>query len=139
MLFILRLAIGALFLYSGLTKIRGSYEFLAAVNQYQLTGPVLTVVVAALVPWLEIIVGACLIGGLLTQGAMIGAALLCGMFAMAVSLAWLRGLHISCGCFGGSGRRIDGFVVARSIGLLLLTGFGCLLALHEPLSTPPRR
>jgi uncharacterized membrane protein YphA (DoxX/SURF4 family) len=131
MLFILRLALGALLLYSGSAKIKAPYDFLAAVNGYQLTGPILTVIVAAVVPWLETAVGACLIAGVLTQGAMIGAALLCGVFATAVGLAWLRGLHISCGCFGTSGRWIDGAVVARSMGLLLLVALGCLLAFKQ--------
>jgi uncharacterized membrane protein YphA (DoxX/SURF4 family) len=131
MLFMLRLALGALFLYSGLAKIKAPYEFLASVNNYQLTGPALTVVVAALVPWLETIVGVCLIGGVFTQGAMVGAALLCTAFATAISLAWFRGLHIECGCFESAGRWIDGLVVARSLGLLLLTVLGCLLVLRH--------
>ena len=65
----LRLFLGLLLLYSGMAKIRQPFEFLTAVYAYDLVGPTIGLLLAAGLPWLEIVVGGCLVSGWLPQGA----------------------------------------------------------------------
>jgi uncharacterized membrane protein YphA (DoxX/SURF4 family) len=54
-------------------------------------------------PMLEIALGVLLLLGLGTRVAAILAGLFMIVFICAVSSAWVRGLSIDCGCFGGGG------------------------------------
>ncbi len=57
-------------------------------------------------PILEILVGLCLVLGLLTRVTAVVSGLLLLAFIIGISSAWARGLQIECGCFGGgAGRR----------------------------------
>ena len=123
-----RFLLGGILLYGGLGEIRRPFEFLASVHAYRLTGPMSGVVVTGLVPWLEVVTGVCLLVGILTQGAFLGGLLLMGLFSVAVGSAWLRGLPISCGCFGSSGDDvIGGATVVRSLTLVALSAVGLWL------------
>jgi uncharacterized membrane protein YphA (DoxX/SURF4 family) len=123
--FVLRLLLGGLLLYSGLAKFKLPYEFLAAVNAYAITPPFISVLIAGLLPLLEIVLGVCLIGGVLTEGATILTVVLCAFFTVATSSAWMRGLQINCGCFGGAAEKISGFLVVRSAAFLALALLSC--------------
>ena len=59
--------------------------------------------VGHLLPVLEVVVGLCLVLGLLTRGAAVVSALLFVAFIVGIASAWARGLQIDCGCFGGGG------------------------------------
>lgn len=137
MRFVLKLLLGGLLLYSGLAKFQSPYEFLTDVNAYALTKPATSVLVAAVLPWLEMVTGVSLIGGLLAQGATIVAVLLFALFTVATSSAWLHGLHIDCGCFGDASEAISGYLVARSAGLLVLALLTCALELSGHGYLPP--
>ncbi len=50
---------------------------------------------------LEILVGLCLLLGLLTRVAAAVSAVLLVAFIVGIASAWARGLSIDCGCFGG--------------------------------------
>ncbi|HSZ54756.1 MAG TPA: MauE/DoxX family redox-associated membrane protein [Tepidisphaeraceae bacterium] len=130
-LLVLRLSLGALLLYGGLAKFKSPYEFLAAVNAYAMTTPATSLLIAAVLPWLEMVLGVCLIGGVLVQGAMFLTVLLFALFTVATSSAWLRGLPIDCGCFGGAGDKIGGYLVARSVTMFLLSLLGCGIELSR--------
>ncbi|MFH1616423.1 MAG: MauE/DoxX family redox-associated membrane protein [Planctomycetota bacterium] len=60
-LYFVRVAIGCMFIYSSLPKIRQPYDFLASVYSYELVGPKVGMFVAMTLPFLELIVGICLI------------------------------------------------------------------------------
>ena len=119
-----RLFLGAVLLWSGMAKIRQPYEFLATVYSYELVGPSLGLLIAAVLPWLEIVVGCCLVGGVLTEGSFAAAVLLAVAFTYAVSYAWHRGLAISCGCFGEASGAINSLTIIRSVGVLMLSLLG---------------
>lgn len=100
---ILRVLMGAWFVYAGGLKIFGSglERFVTDIENYRLVREPFTTVAAYLVPWLEVVAGLCFMLGILRKGAwwvMLGLVL---AFTFAVGSAWWRGLDISCGCLGG--------------------------------------
>jgi len=99
-LYAARIAIGCMFIYSSLPKIRQPYDFLASIYSYELAGPKLGMFVAMTLPWLELIVGVCLIGGIFTAGALLAGIAMSAMFTYVLGSALYYGLEITCGCFG---------------------------------------
>src|SRR5690606_25013042 len=59
--------------------------------------------VGHLLPVVEVVVGLCLVLGLLVRGMSVISALLFVAFIIGIAAAWQRGLQIDCGCFGGGG------------------------------------
>ncbi|PAW75769.1 MAG: hypothetical protein B9S38_00660 [Verrucomicrobiia bacterium Tous-C4TDCM] len=98
----LRLALGGFFAWSGWMKVfsTGLDNFTRAVGNYKLVNPPLDAVVAYTVPWVEMIVGICLVLGIWKRGALLVLAGLVGAFAFGVRHAWVNNLNISCGCTG---------------------------------------
>ncbi len=96
---LMRLALGATFLLSSLPKLRQPYDFLSNVYAYELLGPELGLVVAMVLPWLELCLAICLLGGILDGAALLASILLAGLFTAVQASALYRGLDISCGCF----------------------------------------
>jgi uncharacterized membrane protein YphA (DoxX/SURF4 family) len=125
---VLRLGLGALLAVAGLFKLRDPAGFAVEIGNYQLM-PALAPYLAAALPATEVVVGLALI--LLPvawrRASAIAAAVLLVAFAVAVSSAYLRGINIACGCFGGGGDAISGLTIARNLGLLAIVG--ALLAL----------
>lgn len=125
-----RLLMGGVFLWNSLSKLQQPYDFLSAVYNYELVGPQLGLCVAAVVPWLELATGICLVLGIWDRGAWILAILLLSVFTAALYSVANRGLLIPCGC----SRTPIEIVSYRSVlntRLLLLAamiGFGCSLA-----------
>lgn len=118
---IVRLAIGCMFIWSSLPKIRQPYDFLSDVYGYELVGPKLGMLVAMTLPWLELFVGICLIGGIFVGGALLVSAAMGVMFAFVLSSVMYRGLEISCGCFGGGPDLVGYSTVIRAILILLFS------------------
>jgi uncharacterized membrane protein YphA (DoxX/SURF4 family) len=115
----LRAALGCLFIYSSIPKTLHSFEFLSDLYNYELVGPRVGVLVAAVLPWVELVTGACLVGGCFVGGALL---VCCGMalvFIFAISWALWQGLDISCGCFGSGTEKITYMTLLRAIGILL--------------------
>jgi len=129
LLYVLRIGIGCMFIWGSLPKIRQPYDFLSSVYGYELVGPRLGMFVAMTLPWLELLVGICLIGGIFVSGAILASMGMCAMFTFTLSSALYRGLEISCGCFGVGSGNIDYLTVTRACILLLLSivAYICLL------------
>jgi uncharacterized membrane protein YphA (DoxX/SURF4 family) len=78
-------------------------------------------------PILEILVGACLLLGLLTRLAGVLSALMQLAFVIGIASVWARGLSIDCGCFGGGANPTANaqaaypWDIARDVALLLLS------------------
>lgn len=93
--------IGLVLLISGVEKVLRPYDFLDALYGYGLLGPAVGLGVAAALPWLEIVLGACLVTGICRGYAAGVSAGLFGVFA--VVLAWKTVSGESggdCGCGG---------------------------------------
>ncbi|MEM6279452.1 MAG: MauE/DoxX family redox-associated membrane protein [Verrucomicrobiota bacterium] len=98
--FLLRLAFGALFIFSGVMKLKDPIFFADVVRNYQLIGDPIAPAMALFVPWVEIFAG---IAVMLDRFARGGSFVLTGalmVFTLAIAISWIRGLDITCGCFG---------------------------------------
>jgi uncharacterized membrane protein YphA (DoxX/SURF4 family) len=100
-----RVALGALFIYSGAIKaLSPAEEFAYAIETYRVLNSQLSLYAAYVTPWVELWAGLLLAAGVFTRlsSLFIGAMLV--FFELLLGQAWLRGLPItSCGCFGSSG------------------------------------
>ncbi|MBR4617119.1 MAG: DoxX family membrane protein, partial [Kiritimatiellae bacterium] len=98
--FVCRLGLGALFIYSALAKISDPDEFAYSVSRYEML-PGFTIGLFSLtMPMLELLAGvAMLFTKWLRESALLVSGML-AMFIVALTQALVRGLDISCGCFG---------------------------------------
>ena len=87
----------------GAQAARTPTQSVLAVRAYQLLPGDSATTVGHLLPVLELVVGACLVLGLLTRGAAVVSALLFVAFIIGIASVWARGITIDCGCFGGGG------------------------------------
>jgi len=129
-IFIARIALGCLFIYSSLPKIRQPYDFLSSVYEYELVGPKLGMFVAMTMPWLELFTGVCLVGGIFISGALLTTIAMGATFSYVIVSAIRRGLDISCGCFGGSGTdTINYFTLIRASAIFTfgILAYVCLI------------
>lgn len=97
-----RLGLGFMFIMSSLPKIRQPYAFLGSVYGYEVVGPKLGVLVAMVLPWVELFAGVCLVGGVFVGGALLASMAMGAMFTFVLASALWRHLDISCGCFSSS-------------------------------------
>jgi uncharacterized membrane protein YphA (DoxX/SURF4 family) len=96
---LLRLVLGGLFLWAGLSKLGSPLQTLASVYSYQIVLPDLAAsLVAAALPWMEILLGTALLSGLWLRVAAGWTTALLLLFAGLTAQAWWRGLPIDCGC-----------------------------------------
>ena len=98
-----RLGLAAVWLVSGVLKAVDPDQTYVAVRAYDVLPKAGVALVAAILPWFEIVLGVLLLLGVATRAAAaVGAGLLL-VFVAGVTQAWARGLSIDCGCFGGGG------------------------------------
>ncbi len=122
-----RLLFGAVFVWSGIQKLKDPIVFADAVRNYKLIGDPIAPAMALFIPWLELIAGLAVM--IWTErfgraGVLILAISLV-VFTLAIAVAWGRGLDITCGCFGGTGEvnyplKIVQNLVLLSLGVFLL-------------------
>ena len=123
-----RLVVGGLWIWAGVIKLPDPESSVTAVRAYQLLPLGLADVVGRVLPTLEVVVGVCLVLGLVTRVSGAISALMQIAFIVGIISVWSRGIAISCGCFGDGGPDPDAFdkypwEVARDAGLLLLSLF----------------
>jgi hypothetical protein len=99
---VVRLGLGFMFIASSVPKIRQPFVFLGSVYGYELVGPKLGVLVAMVLPWLELFTGVCLVGGVFVGGALLASTGMGVLFTCVLASALWRHLDISCGCFSTS-------------------------------------
>ena len=95
----LRLVLAGLFLYASADKVIHPKDFAVIVKAYHILPDPLANLTALWLPWLEVVVGACLFMGLWTDGALTLATGLLGVFWVALIVNYFRGIDVSCGCF----------------------------------------
>ena len=116
---VLRVFLGAVFLYAAYTKLRESYlVFAMSIDAYQMAPDWAALWIARTLPTVELILGLLLVSGkFLRYAAPALSALLIGFYAAMLHVYHL-GLGIDCGCFG----------VGEKVSMLTLTRDGVLLA-----------
>jgi len=123
-----RVVVGGVWVVAGALKIPDPAESVRAVRAYQLLPESVVPLVGYVLPMLEVLLGVCLLVGLLTRIGGVLSSLLLVAFIVGIAAAWARGLEIECGCFGGGGAREGASSeypaeIARDVGLLLLSGW----------------
>lgn len=118
-----RLVLGIIFLYAGIEKIIAPREFAIAIYNYRLLPDWAINMLAVILPWLEVFLATGLIAGIYVRGASLISALLFLTFATALAINLVRGLDISCGCFGAQSGNINWFYLVRDAGLLAISVF----------------
>jgi uncharacterized membrane protein YphA (DoxX/SURF4 family) len=124
-----RLLVGGVWLVAGALKLPDPAETVRAVRAYRLLPESVVPVVGHGLPIVEILVGGCLVLGLVTRVAAVLSAAMLVAFVVGIGSAWARGLSIECGCFGGgAGPAANAsaaypWEIARDVGLLLLSGW----------------
>lgn len=123
-----RLVVGGVWVAAGALKLPDPTASVRAVRAYDLLPEAVVPTIGHLLPVLEVVVGLCLIVGLLTRAAAVVSSLLFVAFVIGIFSAWARGLQIECGCFGGGGYKKGAaaqypWEIARDTGLLLLSMF----------------
>ena len=111
----LRLGIGGVLVTAGILKLKAPAAFAVEIANYQL-GAWLAPYLAAVLPAVEVVVGVGIVVGPRPwrRAAALAALVLFGMFEVAVSAAYLRGINIDCGCFGTGGGPITLVTVLRN-------------------------
>jgi putative oxidoreductase len=118
---LLRLYIGGIFIYAGMSKVHYPGEFAENLAAYQML-PYWAVNIAAVVlPWAEIICGLLLIVGLKSRVAASVIGLLLLIFTVGILMNLLKGTPINCGCFDSVGAQISWKDVFRDLGWFALT------------------
>jgi hypothetical protein len=132
------LSLGGLFVYAGVQKHLAPYEFAEAILAYQLLPSALVGLMAATLPWVEMVSGfsmvlGCLlggrrfsnpfpVGGILRRSALLlilGQSLL---FVAVLLITMARGLKIDCGCGLFFQRQVGPAALLEDGLFLLLTG-----------------
>jgi len=98
--FFASLTFGALFLWSGIAKVKDPLSFADAVRNFRIVDDPIAPALALLIPWIEIFAGIAVMWDRMRQGAAALLTLMLLGFTLGIVTAWVRGLDISCGCFG---------------------------------------
>jgi uncharacterized membrane protein YphA (DoxX/SURF4 family) len=96
---ILRGIVGLVFILAAISKIIDPGGFATSIINYRLIPSDPAMLVATVLPWIEVLVGLGLICGLFVRGSSFLALVLLIVMTAAVFSALMRGLDISCGCF----------------------------------------
>jgi len=103
LLILLRWFLAGVFIYAALGKIADPAAFAEQIDHYRLLPWPAVAAAAVVLPWLELLCGLLLIGGIWVQGASLWLIVLNGVFIAAIASAMVRGLDIDCGCFSLQG------------------------------------
>jgi putative oxidoreductase len=97
---IVDLIVGGIFVYAGAIKALDPVEFAHDIDNYKILPWAIAVGLAFYLPWLEIFCGIALILRRFYLGGLSILAGLISVFVIATVAAKVRGLDITCGCFG---------------------------------------
>jgi len=118
-----RLLLGGVFLYAGLLKSLDVQAFARDIAGYQLLPYQMNYLVAATLPYVEILCGVLLLANRRVRPAALLLSLLTLVFIGALVSVISRGLEIDCGCFSPQHPTSPQAALWRDVGLLLLAHF----------------
>jgi len=98
-----RLVLGVVLVVAGGLKVTSPAVSARAVRAFQILPYHVAGYVGYALPVVEIMIGLLLVAGLFTRVSAAVGGLLMLVFLIGISSAWIRGLTIDCGCFGGGG------------------------------------
>ena len=94
------IVVAGIFIYAGAIKALDPVQFASDIDNYKILPWPVSVALAFYLPWLEIFCAVGLIFRFLYRGALSILILLIVTFTLATIAAKVRGLDITCGCFG---------------------------------------
>lgn len=116
-----RLVVALVFFYAGMVKAVDPVGFAGQVANYQLLPYAWNVLVAATLPYLEILCGVLLLANQRVRPALLVLIVLNLVFMVLLGSVLVRGLDIDCGCFSTGNEQGSSALQAllRDIGLML--------------------
>ena len=123
---IVDLIIGGVFIYAGVIKALDPIGFANDIDNFKILPWPIGVRLAFYLPWLEILCGLALIARRLYLGGLSILTALISVFIVATAAAKVRGLDITCGCFGHASKDWS-FTDHLAVDLLLLSAVLFLL------------
>jgi putative oxidoreductase len=94
------LLVGGIFIYAGVTKAIDPLRFAIDIDNYKMLPWAIGIRLAFYLPWLEMLCGLALILRFFYRGGLFILSALTVIFIAASIIAKVRGLDITCGCFG---------------------------------------
>lgn len=122
------LILGAVFLMSAVPKLAAPRRFANDVQQYGILPRPLASAFGYALPYAELAAAALLVTGFYTEWAALGVAVMLVVFMVAVGVAMVRKLNLSCGCFGLLYRERVGWSTQVRDGILLALALFILVA-----------
>jgi putative oxidoreductase len=96
---LLRWLLGLLLVWAGLGKLANLQEFYVMLAAYRLpVPPSLLSGMGIVLPWMELLCGLLLLGGMRKRAALTWGLVMFFTFIVCTGQAWFRGLKIACGC-----------------------------------------
>jgi uncharacterized membrane protein YphA (DoxX/SURF4 family) len=122
LILLVRVFLGGLFIVASLDKIVDPAAFAISILNYKIVGPTLAMVIATILPSLELLCGLSLILGLYPRTSALLITLMLVGFTILIISALLRGLDISCGCFTQDPNvgKIGYIKILENVGMIML-------------------
>ena len=118
---IVDLIVGGIFVYAGVVKVLDPVQFANDIDNYKTLPWFVSVRLAVYLPWLEIFCGLALIFRFLYRGGLSILTVLIAVFIGVTIAAKMRGLDITCRCFGHASKNWN-FSTHLVLDLLILLG-----------------
>ncbi|HMO84716.1 MAG TPA: MauE/DoxX family redox-associated membrane protein [Lacipirellulaceae bacterium] len=121
-----RIILGVVLILAAWGKISNPYAFLMNIYDFRLVGPTVARLTAALLPFAELGLAACLLSGISARVTMLLTVSVFALFVIVLTSVIIRGIVVSCGCFGvASGvSDVSWLTVIRTSTLLLIALVG---------------
>ena len=110
-----RLILGYVFIYASIDKIIDPVSFSDIIDNYHITPVLLNNLFALFIPWLELIIGLCLIFNIKVHGASFLSILLLLWFIFILTQAIFRGINVECGCFDLNTSNLDDLELRKNM------------------------
>src|SRR2546430_7745721 len=143
---IVDLVVGGIFIYAGVLKVLDPVQFGLDIDNYKTLPWFVSVRLAFYLPWLEIFCGLAIIFRFLYRGGLSILTALIALFIGATIAAKMRGLDITCGCFGHASQNwsfaqhmaTDLLLLAAAIAALVKERLGLSLSFRPLAGLEPR-
>ena len=123
---ILGFIVGGLFVYAGAVKALDPVQFGLDIDNFKILPWFISVRLAFFLPWLEILCGLAVVFRVLYRGGLSVLTLAVLVFIGATVAAKIRGLDITCGCFGHASQHWS-FAEHMGIDLAIFAALAALL------------
>jgi|GEM_PF-5153816 len=125
----LRIGLGVMLIYSGISKGLQPHLFFSAVTGYEMFGMRGSAFLAAIIPWMELTFGICLVTNAMVAGALLGTAGLFAIYSIAIASVLYRHVVTGCGCFSFMEEPVVSYITeVRTLALLFAS---VLLFIHH--------